>query len=294
MPAKTTNFWLTVVKQWWQDDCLLWGAALAFHSILGLAPLLFSLVFVAGLFLDEAESRSQIAAAISREFGSEVAAVAKVVMNSIGGKRHAPWAAWLALGVAAVSASALFGQLRRTLNHIWGIQFARSTTWRDTLIGRLLAISMIAFAGAIVLASFLLSALTATVGRVANDAVPLAGPIVAGLEFAGSFAVIALAVACILKWLPDVRIHWRVAAAGGVATALLFTVGKLAVGYYIRTAEVGSAYGAAGSVIVALVWIYYTAQAFFLGAELTQVWATRRGYQIVPDDNARWDRCRDE
>ncbi len=294
MPDKTQNFWLAVVKQWWKDDCLVWGAALAFHSVLALAPLLFTLVFVAGLFLDEAETRGQIAAAISRDFGSEVAAVARVVMDSMSGAPKSQWTAWLAFGLAVVGASSLFGLLRKTLNHIWEVKLADSTTWRDTLIGRLLAIAMLALVAAIVLASFILSALTATVGRLANETFPLAGPVVPVLEFAASFAVIALAVACIFKWLPDVKIHWRVALAGGAATALLFTVGKLAVGFYIRTADVGSAYGAAGSIIVALVWMYYTAQAFFLGAEFTQVWATRSGYRIVPDANAQWELCRVE
>ncbi|MEX2185772.1 MAG: YihY/virulence factor BrkB family protein [Pirellulales bacterium] len=278
------NFWLDVAKQWWKDDCLHWGAALAFHSVLAMAPLLFTLVFVAGLFLDKGETRDQIAAAIARDFGGEVSDVAKVVMDSMEGAPKSSWSAWLALSVAAISASALFGQLRRTLNHVWNVDRAASS-WRDTLVGRLLAIAMVALVGLVIIVSFILSALTTAVIRLAGDAVPQAGSFLTVLDFAPSFVVVALAVACVFKWLPDVDIRWRVALVGGVATAVLFTVGKLCVGYYIRTAEVGSAYGAAGSIVVALVWIYYTAQAFFLGAEFTEVWASRRGYTIDRNTN---------
>lgn len=290
--AARGNFWVTIVKQWWQDDCLQWGAALAFHTVLAMAPLLFTLVFAAGLFLDKAATREQIAAALSRDFGHQVASVAKVIMDSMGGAPKSAWAAWLALIVSAVSASALFGQLQRTLNHVWKVN-ASGGNWRDTLVGRLVAVAMVALVGLILVASFVLSAVIAAVGRLASNATAAAGSLVAAVEFAASFVVITVAVACVFKWLPDVDFRWQVAWVGGLATALLFTFGKLAVGYYIQTAEVGSAYGAAGSIVVVLVWIYYTAQAFFLGAEFAQVWATRRGFRIVHDANARWRQRRD-
>jgi membrane protein len=286
-------FLSAVGKNWWDDDCFHWGAALAFHALLSTAPLLFTLVFVAGFFVEGPAARTSIHDAVNRNFGAEAAAVVHSVTSSMAAEPANPWAALVAIVLAVFSASALFAQLQRTVNHIWAVEVSPSATWSQTLLRRVLAIAMIVLFGAILLLSVAIAWISAALGRFAGTVLPSTGWFVTLVDFAGSFLVITLATMCLFRWLPDVRIRWSVALVGAAVTALLFLVGKIAVSYYIRFADVGSAYGAAGSIIVFVVWLYYTAQAFFFGAEFTEVWAATHGGGIVPDDGARWERCDD-
>jgi membrane protein len=286
-------FLIAVVKNWWQDDCFHWGAALAFHVLLSSAPLLFTLMFVAGLFVDGPAARSSIYDAVNRNFGPEAAAVVHNVTSTMTNEPANPWAALVAIVLAIFSASALFAQLQRTVNHIWAVEVSPSATWSQTILRRVLAVGMIVLFGAILVLSVAIAWLGAALGRFAGSMLPSTEWLVVGIDFGGSFLVISLATMCLFRWLPDARIGWGIALVGGMVTAFLFLVGKIAVSYYIRFADVGSAYGAAGSIIVFVVWVYYTAQAFFFGAEFTEVWAATRGAGIVPDDGARWERCDD-
>lgn len=286
-------FLVAVVKNWWDDDCFHWGAALAFHVLLATAPLLFTLVFIAGLFVEGPAARTSIYDAVNRNFGSEAAAVVYSITATMTKKPASPWAAFVAIVLAIFSASALFAQLQRTVNHIWAVEVSPTATWSQTIMRRVLAVGMILLFGAILVLSVGVAWLGAAFGRFAGAMLPSTEWLVLVIDFSGSFLVISLAAMCLYRWLPDVRIGWDVAFVGGAITALLFLVGKIAVSYYIRFADVGSAYGAAGSLIVFVVWVYYTAQAFFFGAEFTEVWAATRGAGIVPDEGARWEQCDD-
>lgn len=288
-------FVVAVARNWWADDCLHWGAALAFHALLSLAPLLFTLVFIIGLFVDRPSARASLESVTARNLGPEAAAAVANVTQSMSDEPASVWTATLAILLAIFSASALFSQVQRTVNHIWEVEVAPSAGLLHTIIRRVLAIAMIVLFGALLLLSLAIAWLGAALGRFADALLPSTEWLVAGLDFVGSLLVLTAAIALLFRWLPDVRIRWQVALVGGAATALLFLLGKFAVSYYIRFANVGSAYGAAGSIVVFVVWVYYTAQAFFFGAEFTEVWATSRGLTIVPDQHARWERkCDDD
>lgn len=270
---------------WWRDDCLLWGAALAFHALLSLAPLVFVVVFAFGMFLDDPVSRSGLVEAMER-FGSPAAtSMVEAIVGSMADSPRSTWGVVVSVGMAIVAGTAVFGQLQRTLNHIWRAGADADASWTDALIDRLLAAAMIAVFGLGVLISSAIAWTTAALERAAGDFLPGTQGWLANLDIVGSWAILALATACIFRWLPDARIAWRNVLVGGAATAGLFLIGKAAVAHYLRVASVGSAYGAAGSVVVFVAWVYYTSQAFLYGAECTAIWAGLR--PIAPPDGKR-------
>jgi membrane protein len=263
-------------KNWWTDDCLLWGAALAFHSLLSLAPLLYALVYALGAFIDDPAWQDEFVNAIGRYGGSEVVAVAKAVVTSIAQHERSAADLGASLLIATAAGSAVFSQLQQTLNHIWSCEAHGAGNWKDTLLSRMLAGAMVLFFGATLLASAVVAWLAAAIGRYAVYVLPSAERSLAALDASVSWLLMTVAIACIFRWLPQIHISWSIALLGGATTAALFLVGKLAVSSYIRWADVGTAFGAAGSVVVFVVWVYYTSQTFLFGAELTAVWASLR------------------
>jgi membrane protein len=181
----------------------------------------------------------------------------------------------IGFAMLAFGASGVFGELQDAMNTIWGVQGRAEAGILATVKDRFLSFAMILGVGFLLLVSLLLSAGLAALGRTAGALVP--EPLLHAVNLGVSFAVIAVLFAAIFKILPDVDLRWRDVWVGAVVTSLLFSVGKLAIGLYIGKGAVASAYGAAGSLVVVLVWVYYSAQILYFGAELTKVLARRRG-----------------
>jgi membrane protein len=214
--------------------------------------------------------------------------VAQAVIESADQPDLAGVAGILSLLTLLWGASNVFVQLQDSLNTIWGVEVKeRNQGWQSLLRERFLSFSMILVIGFLLLVSLVLGALISAVGGVFNGLLP-------GLEwvwqlanFAISFGVTILLFAAIYKVLPDAEFSWRDVWMGATATALLFTVGKWLLGLYLGYQSAASAYGAAGSLVVLLIWIYYSAQIFFFGAEFTQVYARRAGEGVAPDAKAQ-------
>jgi membrane protein len=184
------------------------------------------------------------------------------------------------------SASNVFAQLQDALNTIWEVESRPGAGILATVKKRFLSMTMVLGTGFLLLVSLLLSAGLATLGRFFSGLLPGAEALWEVVNFAVSFGIITLLFAAIYKVLPDVEIAWGDVWIGAAATALLFVVGKLLIGLYLGHASVGSTYGAAGSLLVALIWVYYSAQILFFGAEFTQVYARKYGSRIVPAPTA--------
>jgi membrane protein len=282
-----------VLKQaasdWVDDRASTLGAALAFYSILSLAPLLVVAVAIAGFVFGEQAARGEIVAQIEDMVGTQGAGAIQAVLAHA----HRPEAGIVAsvLGVVMLllGASGVFAQLREALNTIWEIQpTSESGIWplvRDRIFPFLLVLGT----GFLLLVSLVLSAVISALARYAEDWLPAAELIFQSVNFGVSFLMVFLLLALIYKVLPAARVAWRDVWLGAATTAVLFMVGKLLLGIYLGKSGVGSAYGAAGSLVVLVVWIYYAAQILFFGAELTQVFAQRYGSRAI-GQNRRPDR----
>ena len=183
-------------------------------------------------------------------------------------------------------ASGVFGQLQASLNRIWGVKPKPGRGVLGMIQDRLLSFGFTLVVGFLLLVSLLLTAGIALVADLAGGLMPASETLTQLLNFVLSLAIITLLFAMIFKFLPDAKIAWRDVWIGAFLTALLFTVGKFALGLYLGKSSVASSYGAAGSLIVLLLWVYYSSLILFFGAEFTQVYANRFGSRVAPADNA--------
>jgi membrane protein len=196
------------------------------------------------------------------------------------------------LATVAAAVTALFGatgvfvQLQSSLNHIWNVEAKPGRGILGFVLTRLASFGMILGIGFLLLVSLVVSAGLSAVDSYLGSVMPGAATLFKVLNFGVSFVLITLLFAMIFRFLPDVKIAWRDVWLGAVATSLLFTIGKALIGLYLGHSSAASVFGAAGSLAIVLLWIYYSTQILFFGAELTQVYARRYGSQIVPDENA--------
>lgn len=249
------------------------GAALAYYTVLSMAPLLVLAVAIAGFFFGEQAARGEIVYQVESLVGRNVANIIQELLKAA----HQPTSGISATVAGAVTlfigASAVFGELRDALNLIWGYTIPQSTGFRGMLQFRLFTFGIVMMVGFLLLVSLVVSALLAFVTHYLQGHIALPGIVASLIEPLVSVAVITLLFALIYKYIPDIKVEWRNVWLGSAFTAVLFTIGKFAIGFYLGRAGVGSAYGAAGSLVVMLVWVYYSSQIFFFGAEFTRVYS---------------------
>jgi membrane protein len=271
------------------DGCPDMAAALAYSTVFSLPPLLVLLMLIVGAVVEPATVErllaGQVGSLLGPEGGEQVSALIRNASRpDIGGV-----AAVFGIGAFLLGASAAFAQLQSALNRAWQVapDPARGGLG-GFLVKRAVSFAMILVLGFLLLVSLAFSALLAAVGDALATVTPegISGALLRAVNVAFSFVAIGLLFATIFSYVPDAVIRWRDALVGGTFTAVLFTLGKTLIGAYLGRSDVGSAYGAAGSLAVALLWIYYTALITLVGAEFTQVWARERGQAIVPEPGA--------
>ena len=252
------------------------GAALAFYTILSMAPLVILVVALVAMAFGHSTAQDQILDEVRALIGK---AGAEAVKNTI---EHAqePAAGFLATAVGVVTlffgASGVFMELRSALNTIWEVKPAGEIGFVGLVKERFFSFGMVLAIGFLLLVSLVFSAGLAAAGLFFGDLLPMPEAVLSLFNFLVSFAAIAILFALIFRYVPDKTIAWREVRLGAMATAFLFTIGKALIGLYLGKASVGSAYGAAGSLIVVIVWVYYSSQIFFFGAEFTHQLAKRQ------------------
>lgn len=267
------------------DDAMTLGAALAFYTALAMAPLLLCLVTIAGLA--GAQFERELTAKVSAVVGSKAAEAVAMIMDSADSRPDLRSVSGI-VGIVTllVGASGTFAQLQYAMNRIWDVEARPGQGIWGWVRKRFLSAGMVVAVGFILLVSLGLSAAISGAGRPAHDVLPGADAAWGLIDITLSFATVVVLFAVIYKVLPDVRIAWRDVWFGACVTALLFVAGKWAIGLYLGRTSVASAYGAAGSLILLLLWVYYSSLILFFGAELTQEYAHWRGAAIEPDDHA--------
>jgi len=273
-------------QEWQKDGALDLGAALAYYTVFSLAPLLLVALAVAGLLWDRGQIQGQLIAEIQGLMGPQGAQAVQTMLANAG--RHGSGVLASILGVVTIlfGATGVFVQLQTALNRVWNVEARPGLGIWSFVKTRLISFGMGLGIGFLLLVSLVISTAVSAVGKWATGLLPGSEALMQGLTFVVSFAFITLLFAMMYKFLPDVEIGWRDVWIGAVVTALLFTLGKLLIGLYLGKSSVASTYGAAGSLVILLLWIYYSSQILFLGAEFTQVYATHYGSQIKPSKHA--------
>jgi membrane protein len=252
------------------------GAALAFYTVFSLGPILLLAVVVAGFFFGQSAAQGEIHQQIGNLIGAQAAAEVQTVLL----RAHRPAAGVLATAVSVVtllfSADIALVELKSGLDEIWSVPAATRRWYWDYLRSRLLSIALILALGFLLLASLLFSAALGALETLSRG-IFIVGVVLRSTNALITFGLAVLLFATVFKVLPSVRLAWKDVAVGALITAVLFAVGKYAIGLYLGSSTTASTYGAAGSVIVVLLWVYYSAQVFLLGAELTRGYACRFG-----------------
>jgi len=257
------------IQSWWADNAMRLGAALAYYTVFSLTPFLIIVIAVAGLVIDPGRAEQHIVEEIGSVLGGDAGEAVRALLE--GARRPGTGGIAAATGLITIflGATAVFSELQSGLNEIWrvpGAQTGRLGVVRGLLRARMRSFALVVGIGFLFLVSLVLRAAAVALETWFGSEILFTHDILALLLSSLMFGMI-------FKILPETPVHWRDVAVGAVVTALLFTLGQAALGRYLGTSGLGSVYGAAGSVVVILVWVYYSAQVFFLGAEFTHVYA---------------------
>jgi membrane protein len=272
-------------SDWYEDRAPRLGAALAYYTIFALAPGLIIVIAVAGLLLGR-DAEVQIVGQIRELIGEQGATAIEATIHSARTETLGLTGTALALVPLVFGLWGLFGELQDGLNTIWGVTPKPGRRVIDIVKERFWSFAMVVGIGFLLLVSLALSAWLVAVGTYFGQLLPAPAAALEAVNFVISFTVITGLFAMTFKLLPDVTIAWRDVWLGAAVTSLLFTLGKFVIGLYLGKSTVASAYGAAGSLVIIVVWVYYSAQILLFGAEFTKVWTKRRGSGFVPEETA--------
>lgn len=266
---------------WSDDDAPRLAAALAYYAVLSTAPLLVLSVAIADQVYGEQAVNGQLAWEIQNFVGGDAAQAIQAALQGAHKPAASAIATYLSSATLAVGASSVIVELHSALNFIWGVKAPADTSWRRDLVGffkdRLYAALIAVAGGCLLLISLALSVSIAAVGQFVLPLLPSPEGLLHLAAFVASFLVVMLLFAAVYKLLPDVRLKWGDVASGAALASLLFTIGKQLIALYLGRVGFESTYGAAWALVLFLVWVYYSAQLFFFGAEFTKVYARRHG-----------------
>lgn len=284
---------ITILKktftQFFDDNCSRMAAALAYYTAFSLAPLLILLITLCGIVWSSADVGAMLQSEIKSVVGADGAAQVKTMLDNAS-RTDRGWIASLTnIALLLVGATGLVGQLQGALNDTWEVQPdpEQGGVW-NFITKRILSFGMICGIAFLLLVSLVASSFVSAAGDSIASWLPdgISQALVTSVHVAASLIVISLLFAAMFKFLPDATIAWKDVAVGAVVTAVLFVAGRFAMGEYLGSRNLADSYGAAGSLALILLWIYYSASILLFGAELTQVWATERGSGLKPSPGA--------
>ncbi len=259
-----------------EDNALSRGAAISFYTILSLGPLLVLCIAVAGLAFGEDAARGAVVDQLGGMMGKDSAALIQSMIASAGKHSGGFWATIIGVVTLLITSTSVFGELQAALNFIWKAE-PQTTSVSTLLRARAAGLGLVASLAFLLLVSLVIGAVLQAVSSYVIGIVPEAKTMFELANVLVSFLIVSALFAAIYKILPDRQLTWRDVGVGAIVTSVLFTIGKSAIAYYIGAFSVASSYGAAGTLIVVMLWIYYSCEIFLLGAEFTKVWAAHHG-----------------
>ena len=283
------HFIKQVIVEFIDDNVMKYSASLAYYTVFSLAPMLIIIMAICGQLFGKEAVQGQMYGEIKDLVGSSAALQIQENIKNIHLTRSTPIATIFSIGVLLIGGTGIFGEIQDSLNKIWGLKVKTKKVWWKLILNRLLSFSLILSLGFVLIVSLVLNALIAIIGNRLNNLLSGLGKIFIPLiDNILSFTITTLLFAIIFKVLPDAKIKWKDVSIGSVITAALFTLGKFGIGYYLGRSNMATIYGAAGSVIIIMLWAYYSSVILYLGAEFTKVYANSHGTKIQPNDYSVW------
>jgi membrane protein len=286
-----TEIWIVIrhtLSDWVKDNIPTYGAALAFYTIFSIAPLLIILVAVAGYFFGDAATTGQLEEYMSQLMGQELAQTIQGFVLDAYKPASGIIATVISLGLILFMATTIVTQLKNTLNNIWNVATREEVSgFKRFIIDRFIALALILIFASLFMVSMVMDVILIYLESYLDPIIPGGVKIWSTLNTVFSFLVLVILFAITFKLLPDVQIRWSDVAVGAVVTALLFLLGVRLISFYMGMATT-STYGAAGSFVVFLIWVYYNAMVFFLGAEFTYIYTMRYGSRVKPSKHAEF------
>jgi membrane protein len=277
---RAVHFWRLLnegVEAFIEDNALSRGAAIAFYAVTALAPVLYIAAVIAGLAFGGEAARTAVAHQVAYLVGRDAAHLLYAALrNAAHPGAKGIFANVAGVVVLIVTASGMFGEMQSALNVIWRAK-PRTTVWWRLARGRIMSLGLVIALGFLLLASMVTAGLIQMLGARIDVVMPVGVAVAHLLNFTISFVLLSVLLAAIYRLLPDCDLEWRDVIVGAVLTTVLFNIGEFLIGLYLSSNPIGYGYGAAGGLLVLLVWIYYTAQIFLLGAEFTRVWSKHHG-----------------
>ncbi len=278
-----------VISEFGEDNILKYSASLAYYTVFSLAPLLIVIISICGVLFGREAIQGHIYSQIKGLVGGEAAIQVQDTIKNIHLTGHSFFASMISIVVLIVGATGIFGEVQDSLNKIWGLRIITKKTWWKLILNRILSFSLILSIGFVMMVSLLLNALVAAFGtflaRYFSEFSVIFIQITDGVL---TFIVTTFLFSLMFKLLPDAKIKWKDVLVGGLITSVFFTLGKLGIGYYLGSSNIATVYGAAGSIMIIMVWIYYSSIILYLGAEFTKVYAKLYGGKIFPNEYAVW------
>ena len=269
------------------DNGLKLSASLAYYTVFSIAPLLIITISVAGLFFHNGAALNANYPHIVHYVGKNAAVQIQAILKSLALSGKSTTAAVIGVIVLMLGASSIFIEIQDSLNIIWRVKAKPKKGWLKLIENRFLSFSLIIGVGFLLLASLIVNLIVTTVGDwIETFMHSITSLLIKGINLGITFIIISILFAIIFKFLPDVKIKWRDVRSGAFFTAIFFMLGQYGINLYIQYMAKSSAYAAAGSILIVLIWIYYTSAILYIGAEFTQVYAEARGSQIEPADYA--------
>ncbi|HEY8540398.1 MAG TPA: YihY/virulence factor BrkB family protein [Steroidobacteraceae bacterium] len=277
----------TAAQRWLDRDAFQHAGALAFFTLFSLAPLIIIVVTIVGIVFGEDAASGQISAAISDLVGSQAAEAVEVAVRRSRLEESGILPTVLGIGALLFGATTVFAQMQSSLNQFWGVRAKPSRSGILTFLTvRLLSLSMVLIIGFLMLTSFVVSIAITGIIEHARDWIPIPPVAVAAVDLAVSLSVTTALFGMIFKILPDVHLQWSDVWRGAFITAILFAIGKYLISLYLTHVAPASTYGAAGSLVLVLLWVYYSSLILFFGTCLTVATIQQRGGQITPKKTA--------
>ena len=276
------------VQRMFEDDAFPLAAALAYYSLLSMAPLLLIVVSIAGTFFADGQVHAQLIEQMRRLVGEEGAELTRTVIEHTGSEERSAWSLAIGALLTFIGASTVFAQLQYALNRVWRVKAApRKALIMSFIKQRILSFALVLSVGFLLMVSLVISAVLGALHIYLDARLAQAAFFWSGFDLLISFTLATILIAMMFKYLPDAEIEWRDTWQGAVITAALFIVGKQLIGLYLGQTTVASSFGAAGSVVIFMLWVYYAGLILLFGAEITQAVAARRGAIVLPTENAK-------
>jgi membrane protein len=289
MKFKTQNIkslFKSTFQEWKDDKAPKMAAAMAYYAVFSMGPLLLIALTVASIFFGEEAARTEMLSQISNMVGSSSSEAIAGMLQNIRNRQQTGLTAIVGIGTLLIAASGVFAELQDSLNRIWEIRPLPTKGFGSMIKKRLLSFGMVFSIGFLLLISLILTSMMEAGLKYVGSMLPGLEFIWQAASFVISFALVTVLFACMFRYLPDAKIAWRDLWKGSAITAAFFTLGKFGISLYLAHSATASTFGAAGSLVILLLWIYYSAQIFFFGAEFTQVYAKQYGQGIVPNAGA--------